>query len=208
MSALTDQLAKDQQMYNSLQGAASQNILGSGGALSEDARNLKQKMQAEQEEVNQENYATSLHDQANQFRQNLGAYTAPQIEAAGENARMNLANDLAGVKSDANARGLLFSGVNAGNQAEAKSTESGKLAGNIQGINQRANATADQLDQSVNNALASNSGQQISFAQLQEQAQESQYSQALQAQQQQQDFFSGLFKGIAGIPATIALAAK
>jgi len=150
--------------------------------------------------------AERLGNAAYNFRNNLNTYTNPQINAAQESARMNLANDIQGAKSDANARGLLQSGVNAGNQANARAQESGKLAQNIQNINQTANTTADQLDQLTAKAIQAGETQNINTAALQEQAQETSYGQALQEQQQQQSFFGNLIKGIAGIGADVALA--
>lgn len=175
------------------------------GAMGADPGGFKTRLDRENQKANNDAYAQGLQNQADKFRSNLPGYIHSQTESAGDQARQNLAQDIAGVKQNANARGLLYSGVNQGNQAAAKGFESGQLANKIQGINQSAHQTADTESQLAAGAFNSNAQQDISFAQIEEKANENAYTAHLQENAQRQQFYSGLLGGISGLAATAVL---
>ncbi len=70
----------------------------------------------------------------------------------GRSSRQGLADRIAGVKRSANARGLLYSGLNLGQQAKTRSDAAAGMADNVQQLN------ADQQ-----NKLANMNQQQVQF---------------------------------------------
>jgi hypothetical protein len=155
-----------------------------------------------------------LRDQAKKsasdFSSNLPSYLQNQVSSASDSSRLNLANDLYNVKANSNARGLLYSGVNEGNQSKAKANRSSELAGQIQDINTKANAQSDALNKNASDAelsymsadtankrfAASTAAQKAAFDL---QRQQTAYQQALQQVQNQHQFFGDLFGGAASI---------
>jgi hypothetical protein len=154
--------------------------------------------QADKIKKQSQDYANTLTNQAQQFRSDLPSYLERQTNAATDSSKQALASDIANVKSNSNARGLLYSGVNEGNQAMARGAESAKLAKNIQNINDTANQQADIKDQLATQAQGVSNQQDLQALQMRAQNSETAYEQALKQQQSQQGFFGQLFGGIAG----------
>lgn len=127
----------------------------------------------------------------------MASYQQQMIGAASDASRQNLANDLQTVKQNSSQRGLLYSGVNAGNQAAAKGYESGQLANKIQGINATTNAQEDQYKQLQVSEGLTKANQDTSLAAFQAQEQQTAYEQALQQQQSNNNFWNSIF-GTAG----------
>lgn len=153
-----------------------------------------------------EQYAQGLQNQANQFSANLPSYIAPQAQSAQEQARNDLTNQLYGIKQNANARGLLFSGVNENNQNMMKAEESGNLAKELQGINQGAYNLRDQEQQMAAQAFSNAGAQTANFAQMESQNSQQIYQQALESAQQQTQFYQNLVSGVVGTAGSAAAA--
>lgn len=139
--------------------------------------------------------ADSLQGQAKDFRSNMPSYIGNQVDAATGQSRLNLANDIQGVKTNSNARGLLYSGINSGNQAAAAGYESAGLAQNIQDINNKAGATLDYKQQVADAAQQGVDTESVQYAQLLATKQQTAYQQALQEQQNQNQFYGQLIQG-------------
>ena len=148
--------------------------------------------------------ADRLSSQAQDFRKDLPNYINRQTTALGDSSRMNLAKDIQKVKQNSNARGLLYSGVNEGNIAEAKGYESDALAKDVQGVNMQANSQADFRDQLAANAQTGAEGQDVALSQFQATQTQTAYEQALQKQASQNAFWGGLFGTVGQIGGLIA----
>lgn len=66
------------------------------------------------------------------------------VNLAAEDSRRQLAQKLSGVKTGANQRGLLYSGINQGNQAKARATSAGELGKKIGDVNAQFESMYDQ----------------------------------------------------------------
>lgn len=158
--------------------------------------------QAQQQATKQSIYAQGLQDQANKFRANLPNYTGDQINNAQNVSKRNLNTDQQQVKNDASARGLLYSGVKAGNDASAAGYESGQLGSQIQSINKNANEQANAQDNLAAQASAGADAATIGVQQNTINQNETAYQQALQQQQTQNNFWTSLMGGIGAITGT------
>lgn len=86
-------------------------------------------------------------NQANDFNYNLSNYKEAQGTQAADNARRTLASDLSGVKSNANRRGLLYSGLNQSAQAGTRAKSAAALGQKQADIN----TSADQQNAALQN---------------------------------------------------------
>ena len=158
--------------------------------------------QAQQEKI-QKN-ADVLSGQAKDFRNNLPNYINSQTDPLVDQSKRSLVNDIYKVKQNASARGLLNSGINEGNQAEARAFESSQLAKGIQDVNVRANSQADYRDQLAANAQSGAEGGAVQLAQYQATQAQTAYEQALQKQAAENSFWGSLFGGLATAGAIVA----
>ena len=146
-----------------------------------------------------------MAQQSNNFRNNLPAYTGRPSDAETEQSKAALVKDIQGTRANANARGLLYSGINDQNQSDAASGESTKLAKKIQGINSTALNQADQYDQLTLGAQKQMDDQSLQLDQLVAQQKETEYQHALDEQKSQSDYYSHLTQGAVGVGALALL---
>lgn len=137
--------------------------------------------------------ADKITGQAAEFRSNLPNYINQQTDPMVDQSKRKLVNDIQDIKQNSNSRGLLYSGVNEGNQAAAKGFESSQLAKGIQGVNTQANDQADYRDQLAANAQAGAAGQEMQLLNYQATQSQTAYEQALKRTQAEQAFWGGLF---------------
>lgn len=143
--------------------------------------------------------ATRAEEERDQFAQNLPDYQNRQVGAASDLAKNRLANDLQASRQNANSRGMLYSGVRQNAEAMDRARASGQLAGNIQGINQRAQGQLDERGQQAVNARQIAAGNEASFGGFLGDQAMTNYEQALNEQKNQNDFFSSIFGTVGNI---------
>lgn len=192
-----------EQMKGAQQNAAEM-YKGAEGAHQQDKANKDAQDAAKAAADKQSAYAQSLSDQADQFHKGMGSYIGGQVDNAQNVARGKLQGDLQQNKEDASKRGLLYSGVKAGTDASAKSYQSGQLASQIQGINNEANSQADAKDKMAGAARSGADASQLSNTQNQISQNQSTYQQALQQQQNQNNFWQSLLGGVGKVGGAIA----
>lgn len=88
-----------------------------------------------------------LRAQATDYRAGLGQTQDRMMTGQGEDARRGLADRIQNIQSNANSRGLLYSGGNQAAQQQAASDTSGQLQAGRARINEQTNARADAYDQ-------------------------------------------------------------
>jgi len=133
---------------------------------------------------------------ADAFQKNMPGYIYNQTQGAQDTARTNLASDIQKAKSDANARGLLYSGQEAGGELAARANEGSQLASNIQGINSNALGTLATLQGNAVTEASQEGANATQMAALQAQASQTAYEQALQEQGAQDQYYEGLMGGV------------
>lgn len=111
--------------------------------------------------------------QAQDFRQNLPNYTNDKYNIAADQARTNLSQQLGGIRSQASGRGLLYSGLRAGQEGSATGAAISNLATQRAGINRDAENQARSMETG-----AINSG--IDLQQAEQARQDALYNSALQ----------------------------
>lgn len=151
--------------------------------------------------------ANRVSQKAKDFRTNIPNYTNTAISGATDTSRAGLANDIEAVKTNANSRGLLYSGVKAQGEGLATANASGKLAGNIQNINTKANSQADQLDQLSTKAQGQVANSQVALSGFQATQNQTAYQQALEQMKNNNSFISDIFSGAASVGTLTALLA-
>ena len=114
---------------------------------------------------------------AQDFRANLPNYEQDQQNTATDSAKAKLANTMSGIDSSANSRGLLYSGLKQGAEANAAGGYASDLAATKANINQNAESAAEGME----NAAV---GQGLNQQQIMQQQNDAAYQQALAAQQQ------------------------
>lgn len=90
--------------------------------------------------------------QTDEFSQNLPQYKQDLFEGAANTSKRNLVDRMAGIKTNANARGLLYGGLHQGAQQGATAEEAGNLAQQRYGINQALENRNDSMQQNLLNA--------------------------------------------------------
>lgn len=140
------------------------------GSFNEDISNQLNKMKedylarltpAQAPQVN-ENYQKILDEQkktASDFRQNIPKYSTTLGNQYEAQARKNLAQSLKNTDRDFNKRGLLYSGMRLGNEAEQQGEAASNVAQGKQQINKGLLDQANQLDAGVLNTAAGIAGQ-------------------------------------------------
>jgi len=97
--------------------------------------------------------ATEQRKQAEAFKANLPNYKKSQYNLQAVDAKRDFANQLADIRQKANSRGLLYSGLRAGGEAESRGQLAGNLAGIKSNVNQSAEDQARELElQALNSA--------------------------------------------------------
>lgn len=130
--------------------------------------------------------------QATDFRSNLGNYKEQQGTAAADNARRQLATELSGVKSRSNARGLLYSGLREGSEAQTRA----KIGS---GLNQRQAEMGQSADEQAN-ALENRAIQSgLGVQNLAQQREDQIAKRKLAAEQQKNQGFGQFAGGIGGV---------
>lgn len=122
------------------------------------------------------------------FGNNLPAYEQSQHNAAADNSRQQLSQQLAGVTKDSNSRGMLYGSYNQGKQAQATAQNQANLAETDDNINTNAQNTLSQMQ---NQAL----GTGVTLNQTQQGENNAAYQAALQQQLSNNQLFGSLMKG-------------
>lgn len=133
-----------------------------------------------------------LSGNAQQYRQNLGATQNKQFEQSTDPARTQLARRMSDIDSSANSRGLLYSGLKQGAQADANAGYASGLAQNRTQINADTNNRADQMDQA---AISAGLDQQ----QLQQSIYDDQYQRDLKARDARMGVLNKLGGAVGGL---------
>lgn len=155
--------------------------------------------------------------QADDFRANLGSFKQGQQAMVGDSGRRDLAERMAGIKAGANSRGLLYSGLRAGEEAGAQSDLASNLSSAQRDINVGAEEQARGLDeQAAKSGIAvqqaeqerqnkiyqqamSNQQQKLQRAQTSQQFANEMNAQGQQAQGQKAEQQAGMFKSLGGL---------
>ena len=140
--------------------------------------------------------ADTLNWQYGNFNSNLPGYEGQQIGAATDVSKYNLANDIMGVNRSTNARGLLQSGLTSQGQSQAAATEGSQLAGNIQNINQQAEAQNQGLLNQATSAQNNVDQEAIQYQGVLAADKQNAYSNALTNQQNQNNWLGSMFAGV------------
>lgn len=102
------------------------------------------------EQQKQNNYSAKIQERsreaAQEYRSNLAATQARQGQLAEESGRRDLATNMAGVRTASNRRGLLYSGIRQGAEAEAGQSYASNLGAQKQRIKDSTEATADAME--------------------------------------------------------------
>lgn len=129
---------------------------------------------------------------ADQFKQGLPGLRERQFNVGADKLRMGLAGKMADIRRGASSRGLLYSGIPQGQQAQARTqlgTQFGQLRGDIQ---QR---TQKQLQDMQDRAFKSN----IEIQRLEQERAKALYNQALAKAQARTAAMMGLGRGGGGL---------
>lgn len=127
------------------------------------------------------------------FEKNQQGYVGKQTDLAADSTRQALANRMAGIKAAASGRGLLYSGLRAGEESNARAQASSGMSQQRANINQGAEEMKQNLqNQAVDTGTAIN--------QMQQQREMQKYNLA----QQQAGQRGGLLKGLLGGAGSIA----
>jgi hypothetical protein len=137
-------------------------------------------------------------DQARQFRQNLGSNEQKAFENFGQAQNQSMNQNLHNVNQSNSARGLLYGGVNQGQQQAVRAQGQVALAKGRASINDQYNQAANQMD-------ASAVGNGVAVQQYQQGIQDQIYNQALMQMMSQNAAFGSLM-GAGGMAAGLALA--
>jgi hypothetical protein len=87
-----------------------------------------------------------LDTQAKQYRSGMAMRQDQMMTGQGEEIRRGLADQISGIRQNANSRGLLYSGLGQAAQQEARSGASAQLQAARARINEHTNAQADAYD--------------------------------------------------------------
>jgi len=98
-------------------------------------------------DTTQEDLAKQQQDYAKQFRANIGGYEQQAFNPIEQQAKVGLARQMGQIKTSANRRGLLYSGLRQGAEADAQSQTAQALQNKRAEINQSFGGAADQFDQ-------------------------------------------------------------
>jgi hypothetical protein len=132
-------------------------------------------------------YRDKLSAQAKEYRSNIEDTRSKMFSQAKEGRRRNLAQTMTGVQRGANRRGLLYSGLRAGEEAGARQRTATGMAQDKEKINQQTEAKAAQMEQQA--ATAGLGTQQMGID-----AKSDAYNQALQSRRDKLAAQRGLFQ--------------
>lgn len=96
--------------------------------------------------------AGQMTKQAEDYRKNLGNTQSTLFGGAQESQRKQLAQDIAGVRSQSAKRGLLHSGLRMGGEAAAQSNYASELQRQRSDINRQTEAQARQMEEAADDA--------------------------------------------------------
>lgn len=135
----------------------------------------------------------AVANNADQFQQNLGDYKQGQINQVGEQGRQQLAQQINDLNTQANQRGLLYSGLRQGQEASTRAGAANSTASQASAINRRADQQNMTMQgQSVKAGLDLNAAQDERARNV--------YNLGLEQQEQR----GGLLKGIGGAVGSVA----
>lgn len=137
--------------------------------------------------------AANYQSDVDKFKQELPNYVDQQENAAADEGKRQLAQDLSGVDKNASARGLLYSGLHQQGQAQAQGQYQAQQAQQAAQINQQAMEAAQAADEqaiqvnsaAINNAMAGVNAQQGIYDDL--------YNSALDAKLERQQGFKNFW---------------
>lgn len=142
-----------------------------------------------------EEYQKRQSQTAKDFRTQMPSVAQEQENRLKEQSRRSLASDLAGTRGAFSQRGLLYSGLRRGAEADITSNNAAQAAAQRANINQTLEGQAQALEQ---NAIGSG----LRLQEQRQQMADADYQAKLQALQQRQSAISGLggaFGGLAGM---------
>jgi hypothetical protein len=122
---------------------------------------------------------------ANQYRQNISKNENDLYNQLATSATGQMNQGIKQIQQNNSSRGLLYGGVNAGQEGALRANTAAGLASGKASINSQVESTANQIDQnSINNGLA--------LQQQQQQMQNAIYANAMAQMNAQNGLFSGL----------------
>jgi len=136
--------------------------------------------------------ANDYQSQVNQFRQNIPQYENQLYQGAVNQARNNLAGQMADIRSNAASRGLLYGGLRQGAEDQAKAATAGELGAKRLAINQAVEGQANDFSANALNRL-------LEQYYANQEANQQQYGLGLQRQQLEHQQQAGLFSGLMGV---------
>lgn len=173
--------------HGDVKGAARNAALGDvGGYLYDKAMGKPKDMQTPDIDPRMAKLQKMQEKEAKDFHKQLPGLEREQQNQAEQTSRRDLAGQLSGIKSNANSRGLLYSGLRAGAESSAAGQAASQLAAQKAAINSRLEGTAKALDQA---AL----GGQMGYQGLMSQQQDIQQANELAQKQARSSALGGLF---------------
>jgi hypothetical protein len=143
--------------------------------------------------------AERLGEESSKFKTDLPSILERRGESARDESLMNLQKGSEAVKSNANARGLLFSGLHQGNQAQAKGFEGEALAKNLQNIREEGMNESNFRENLAQSGAQTSEAANLQLASYRQKASQSAYEQAMHKQQAQNAFYKSLFTAVGAV---------
>lgn len=125
-----------------------------------------------------------LNQQATDYRKNIPGLQEEMMNPQMDSAKRQLAENIHGVKTAANQRGLLYSGIRQGQESNARGVASSAMAGARANANAQTQAQADAYDKIAAEGNIANQEKIMSEAKQKQADSNNNYALALQARQQ------------------------
>ncbi len=135
----------------------------------------------------------------------MPGYIAGQEGGAQDAARLALATQLQNARASANARGLLYSGTEAGDEAQVKADVGGKLASNLTDIHSQAMDITAKKNSLAQQEARGEDANNLSYQQMQIDSSQSAYELALAAMKNENNYYGDIAKGAVTAAGTIAM---
>jgi hypothetical protein len=133
-----------------------------------------------QEEMERSNQLRGqLTKQAQDYRAALPGLQNQMMDSASDDARRGLSSQMTGIKKAANQRGLLYSGLRAGSEAQAAGEASSGLAQERARINEQTQGQADAYDRMAAQGNLAHQEMGLQDAQRKQKGQDDAYQQAI-----------------------------
>lgn len=130
--------------------------------------------------------------QAQDFRQQAPEMQAQQTRQAQDTSRRSVSQDIAGVNKDTSRRGLLYSGINQGQQQQARQQETQALTQNVANIQSNIEGKAQDLEGKALSSMQTYTAQQQA-------ANNADLQKRVAVQQANNSATSGLFGGLGSV---------